>query len=56
MKGGRRKGAGRKPGPVKKIITVRVLPITHKEINRRSAMHKSIGALFDETFFKPKAT
>ena len=53
MRGGKRAGAGRKPGPQKKQLTVRILPETHREINRRSARHSSIGALMDETF-KPK--
>jgi hypothetical protein len=55
MRGGKRAGAGRKPGPQKKQLTVRILPETHREINRRSAKHPSIGALMDDTF-NPKPT
>jgi hypothetical protein len=53
MRGGIRTGAGRKRGPEKRRLEVRVLPETHREINRRSARHPSIGAMMDETF-KPQ--
>jgi hypothetical protein len=51
-KGGKRAGAGHKRGPEKKQLTVRILPATWEEINRRSAIHCSIGELFD-LVFKP---
>jgi len=53
MRGGIRTGAGRKRGPEKRRLEVRVLPEAHREINRRSARHPSIGAMMDETF-KPQ--
>lgn len=53
MRGGKRDGAGRKPGPKKEQLTVRVLPETLKEINRRSATLPSVGALLDKDYKKP---
>ena len=56
MRGGKRIGAGRKRGPSKKQLTVRVLPETLAEINRRSATLPSIGALFDNDYCPRQVT
>lgn len=54
MKGGKRAGAGRKPGPKKVQFTAHVLPDTRKEMYRRAMRYSSVGQLLDTTF-KPNA-
>jgi hypothetical protein len=49
-KGGKRAGAGRKPGPKKVQLTAHVLPITKQEMYRRAMSHASVGQLLDKTF------
>ena len=53
-KGGKRPGAGRKPGPKKVQFTAHVLPDTRKEMYRRAVRYSSVGQLLDTTFI-PKA-
>jgi hypothetical protein len=52
-KGGKRAGAGRKPGPKKVQFTAHVLPVTKQEMYRRAMHHSSVGQLLDTTF-KPR--
>lgn len=50
MKGGKRARAGRRQGPKKERLQVLILPVTLKEIHRRSAGFPSVGELFDDVF------
>ena len=49
-KGGKRAGAGRKPGPKKVQLTAHVLPDTRKEMYRQAVRYSSVGQLLDTTF------
>lgn len=48
MRGGKRKGAGRKRGPVKKSLHATVLEPTLKKLNQLASMRTSIGEVIDD--------
>jgi len=51
-RGGKRAGAGRKPGPEKIRISARVLPETARNIAKQALTKTSLGEFFDEVFKK----
>lgn len=54
MRGGKRPGAGRRPGPAKVRLVAYVLACTAKRLNKIALHKKSLGSALDEILAREK--